>query len=141
MKLQKLFVAVCAAAAALLFVACDSPEKVVHKYNEAINERDAETLGELMYFDKERREVKKALKQTNADWAQDRIDEVRGPKTSVNTRKTMEVIGVYENGSKAVVAVVYKKDGKEDGDLLFDRFTLEKDEGAWKICKSPEISK
>lgn len=135
MKLKKLFIAAFAAAATVLFVACDSPEKAVKEFHQAINDRDAEKLAEVIYFDKDRREEKKNADQSEAEWAHDLIDKVRGNEREVSYRESMEVVACKVNGSKATVVVCYKPDWLDDfpGAVDFKTFTCEKDDGKWKI--------
>lgn len=137
MKLKKILVAAFAAAATVLFVACDSPEKAVATYTEAMIERDAEKLASVLYFDKDRRESKKDKKQSDAEWAHDFLDKGRGGQAKVEARKNIKIIGSMINGTKATVVVGYIPEAWEDmgmpGFMEYGIFTCEKDEGKWKV--------
>lgn len=137
MKLKKILIAAFAAAAAVLFVACDSPEKAVATYTEAMIERDAEKLASVLYFDKDRRGSKKNKEQSDAEWAHDFLDKGRGGQAKVEARKNIKIIGSMINGTKATVVVGYISEAWEDmevpGSMGYAVFTCEKDEGKWKV--------
>lgn len=143
MKLKKILVAAFAAAATVLFVACDSPEKAVATYTEAMIERDAEKLASVLYFDKDRRESKKDKKQSDAEWAHDLLDKERGGQGTVEARKNIKIIGSMINGTKATVVVCYIPEFAEDmempGVMKYGIFTCEKDEGKWKVFEEKDL--
>lgn len=139
MSLNKLFVAAFAVATVFLFSACDSPESAVVTFNQALVERDADSLSTVIYFDKDRRDERNRRKQTDAEWALDYIDKERGDVVQVEKYKTMEVIGSRISGDNAVVLVCYKPQWLENvpgtAKKNIQLFICKKDGDQWKVDK------
>lgn len=135
MNMKKLFVAAFTAVAALLFVACDSPESVVENFHEGVIDKDSEKIMESIYINADMREGIKMLGEKGAqEFAKDLYENVHEESDQLAELKSYEILGVVRDGEDvAYVIITYKKDGKEDGELKTEKIRCEKVNGDWKI--------
>lgn len=132
MNMKKMFVAAFAALAALLFVACDSPERTVKNFHEGAIERDSELLAKSIYID---RSARKKIKEVGEkDYFKSIYEKIHENEDGLAELKSYEIIGSVEDGDDIVyVFVAYKKEGKQDSDVKVRKYTCEKVDGRWKI--------
>ena len=133
--MKKLLIAAFAAVSSLLFVACDSPEKIVAQFHDGVIEKDAEAIQDVIYLDKE---MRAAIREDGEDIKKEMMKEIyentHEDKDQLAEIKSYKIIGCVEDGDdRAYVFVGYKKDGKDDNGVVVERFPCEKVHGEWKI--------
>lgn len=125
MKLKKLLIAMFAAVAALVFVACDSPTKAVEKFREGTIAKDAEKVAETIYIAPETlKELAILGVKSEKDFASMLVKDISDD--DIADAKASEVISEEVNGDSATVTL---KDGK--GKEV--KIPCIKVDGKWKI--------